>query len=714
MSKDGISRRKFIKAAGSASMIILGAGVPGCISSGAKDTIKGVNRTYTITNSVKAKFAEYKPLPVSATPSIADYRVSSLSAIEGIDDLGLSEPAKKLLSGNLFVAKKSAYAQIYDAYKRYRDSGTPAFVTSDSVLHAYHILFDYTLREIEMAKLIPAAIEMTDLLFAESLSQMNSGIAELASPTSKNVAFFAVARYLLTGKWDTVPAGAKSLAEAEIRLIEAHEGFAESPVFGIIEDYSQYVPRGHYDRNDSFKKYFKAMMWYGRIPFGLYKETITGIEPDKDRIRQAIMITLALKERSLELWKLIYDPTVFFVGKTDDLSVYDFSPLLKQTYGDSISLADLKDDAKINSFIESADALESPKIISGFIKDIDDKKLLKGFRLMGQRFIPDSYIFQGLVYDKVGTQDDPRKFPMGLDVMAVLGSNRAYEILDTIYRETRYLNYQKQFDLLKSEFAALDAAMWTQNLYWCWLYSLLPLLNEKGTGYPSFMKSQAWVDKDLNASLGSWAELRHDTILYAKQSYSVFATGMPVEEAIKGYVEPNPEVYGRLAALAKMTVDGLESRGLLEGEFKEKLKGLNDLLVSLKSISEKELSGTILSDTEYNLIKGIGDSLQNLTTFSDDTSADITNETDKKMAVIADVHTDSNTGQVLEVGVGNPYELIVIVPIEGKLTLAHGVTFSYYEFKQPMADRLTDEKWQEKLASETAPKPQEWTNSFLA
>ena len=37
-------------------------------------------------------------------------------------------------------------------------------------------------------------------------------------------------------------------------------------------------------------------------------------------------------------------------------------------------------------------------------------------------------------------------------------------------------------------------------------------------GYPSFMRNEAWTDKSLNTSLGSWAELRHDTILYAKQS----------------------------------------------------------------------------------------------------------------------------------------------------------------------------------------------------
>ena len=83
------------------------------------------------------------------------------------------------------------------------------------------------------------------------------------------------------------------------------------------------------------------------------------------------------------------------------------------------------------------------------------------------------------------------------------------------------------------------------------------------------------------------------------------------------------------------------------------------------------------------------------------------------MAVIADVHTDSNSGQVLEEAVGKPYELYVIVPIEGILTLVQGAAFSYYEFKQPMADRLTDEAWQSMLSSGRAPQPPEWTKSFI-
>ncbi|HMK45764.1 MAG TPA: DUF3160 domain-containing protein [Methanocella sp.] len=710
MDRD-IGRRSFLKAAGTVSAFLAGSSVLGCIDN--TEPSRGTNMTYTISGSVNAKFAEFVPMPVNVTPATVAYTVSDVSTVAGIEQAGLTDAAKALLAKNLFVARPSSYDQIYEIYSSGKKQGFPVIVTSDAVLHTYHILFDGTLRVLEVGKFSPAIIEMTGLLLKESVSQLDSGLSELRSLCTKNVAFFAVAQNLLTGSWDGVSAEAKGLAESEIRLIESHEGVEISPIFGSKEDYSQYLPRGHYTRNDTLKKYFKTMMWYGRMPFSLYKQGAAGPEPDLDNTRRAILVTLALKDRSLDLWKSVYDPTIFFVGETDDLSIYDYMPLIRDVYGSQVSLADLKDGDKVRTFIDRAAALRAPKIISGEIADDQDKKLLKSFRLMGQRFIPDSYIFQGLVYDKVGTQADPRTFPMGLDVMGVLGSARAYELLDKTYHETKYENYDKQFDALKAEFAALDAGIWTQNLYWSWLYSLLALLNEKGQGYPSFMQSQAWVDKDLNASLGSWAELRHDTILYAKQSYTVLATAIMPSRDMRGYVEPNAELYGRLASLAKMTIDGLTSRNLLTDEFSQKLSSLQSLLISLKSISEKELTGTAaLSDDDYSLIRNIGDTLEDITTFSAETTAATESDTDKKMAMVADVHTDLNTGQVLEEGVGRPYELLVIVPIEGKLTLLTGAAFSYYEFKQPISDRLTDEAWQTMIGSDKPPQPPEWTKSF--
>jgi hypothetical protein len=277
--------------------------------------------------------------------------------------------------------------------------------------------------------------------------------------------------------------------------------------------------------------------------------------------------------------------------------------------------------------------------------------------------------------------------------------------------DTEYDGYAEQLARLQAEFAALPAEQWNATLYWNWLYSLQPLLEPKGGGYPPFMQSAAWVDKDLNTWLGSWAELRHDTLLYAKQSYTAVAVGAPeMPPPVYGYVEPQPAVYARLAALTRQMLDGLGERGLLNDELRGKLIGMEDLLLTLKTASEKELRGEGLGEVEYLFIRGIGDRLEQLTTFSGVLGDELTSGADERMAVIADVHTEPNSGQVLEEGVGDAFPIYVIVQVEGERTLALGGVFSYYEFKQPLANRLTDEAWQ---AMDPRPARPDWNASFV-
>jgi len=266
--------------------------------------------------------------------------------------------------------------------------------------------------------------------------------------------------------------------------------------------------------------------------------------------------------------------------------------------------------------------------------------------------------------------------------------------------------------LMKVEFAEKPTSDWAQNLYWNWLYSLMPLLFVKDAGYPPFMQKTAWEDKELATSLGSWAELRHDTILYAKQSSSWEST--PYQPpTLKGYVEPNPHLYARLAALARFMVTGFNNRGILLDSFQKRLIDLEFLLLNLKSISEKELTNEVLSEEEYVLIHKFGQIIETIITFPSEEVSQFENETDDQMPIIADVHTDALNGLVLEEGVGYPFDIFVIVPIEDMLKVARGAVFSYYEFSQPISDRLTDEAWQEMLKSDNPVKLPVWTGSFI-
>ena len=641
------------------------------------------------------------------------------------------------------------------------------------MLHLYHIQFDETLRQIEEREFYDKIWEISKGLLSDSVEKYNKATGDLKESARRNVAYFSVGLSLLQPKEEQLckdgwkcedpgfasayfkkedlkkysfetPSFVKEEVEKELELIEKHQGFSNSPIFIYKEDYSQYLPRGHYTRSEKLKNYFKAFMWYGRISMLLKKDLF---EPDpkaeyyaKIQTMGAVLIASQFAE-SQELkqkWDRIYAVTAFYVGLSDDLGPYEYLEALNFVFNGEFDPNDLTDE-NIKKLKAKLAEYRSPKIYGGtgdvvilppFTPEQVDEILedTKGFRLMGQRFIPDSYMFQELVSPSVGmysgencsqtftceyTDGGPaRCFPRGLDVMALLGSSRAKEILkdlgDTEYegrdKEGNKITYQTAFNKLKEEFNNFDEAEWNKNLYWSWLYSLKPLLKEFGAGYPTFMQTKSWQDKELTTALASWAELRHDTILYAKQSYTPTMTGMPIEKSVVGYIEPVPEFYNRLLALTQMTTTGLDKMNVLDSASKSRLESLERILDKLVELSEKELKNEELEKADYDFIKNFGEQLNGVI----ENVADIA----KKTTIIADVHTDQNTKQVLEEGVGYVNLMVVAYKVpDGRILIGAGPVFSYYEFKQPMKDRLTDEKWRDMLETQLPQEP-EWVKNF--
>ncbi|SHJ28266.1 Protein of unknown function [Geosporobacter subterraneus DSM 17957] len=212
----------------------------------------------------------------------------------------------------------------------------PSFITTDSVLQVYHIFFDYSLRTLESETLLGILEELTESMYEKSLALYN-GVTdqELKDILIKNMAFFAVGLQTLEKPMPTdIPEQAKKLAAEEYQLVRGEQGFAQSAIFPYELDYSQYKPRGHYTRSEDLQRFFKTMMWYGQAPFPLYKQTEDAAGNDKaagvrnvEQTLQALLITYSLFIENegisdVTRWENIYDPTVFYVGNTDDLNIY--------------------------------------------------------------------------------------------------------------------------------------------------------------------------------------------------------------------------------------------------------------------------------------------------------------------------------------------------------------------------------------------------------
>ncbi len=679
--------------------------------------------TFTIDHTVAGGFADFTPFEEDFSPNAPLYTVNS--GLTNIVNLGQfptlpTDMSQAIVSNGFVVIPQSEYKQIHEILKLNDNQRVPSFVSSDAVLHAYHVLYDLALREVEVYSFWDLLGNLTASLLDVSFSQYQAAPdGRWKDAALRNLMFFTVALKLLDNEIvipPTFPIEVSVEVENVLQLINDHSEMTDEWFMQYKEDFTQFVPRGHYTRSERLERYFQAMMWYGRVSFRLQPEKPpVQNEMGMNYTAQAILVSLALTQDvpglqgspvGLDVWDALYEPTAFFVGSADDLLPSEYLTLIRDTYGDEVQLVDLNNDSLLEQFIDEALQLREPLILGHPVNDTETMAQTMGLRFMGQRYIPDSYILGQLVYKNVGTLINPRLMPLGLDVMAAFGSDRAWDLLDS---EKSYLNYVSQMEMLWDNIGNMTEEEWTHNLYYLWLYSLLPLLSDPGDGYPFFMQSEAWVDKQLFTALASWTELRHDTILYAKQSYTWELTGIP--ELVRGYVEPVPKLYARLASLCQMMIDGLDSRDLLSSLIQNRLETLRDFLLNLQNISIKELEGTPLTDQEYRLIENSGDTLGSIVALPTDDL--LVSDADDDMAVIADVHTDPNTEEVLEEAVGRPMVILVAVMIDGQVILTRGAAFSYYEFTWPMNDRLTDESWQDMLEQGEVPPLPAWTESFV-
>ena len=665
-----------------------------------------------------ASFYEMNGMEIKANPPI--YKLPlNLNEIENNDILklfDLTDNQTKFLEDKGFVLIKYGKEDNFsEVYEKLRWQHIPIFITSDTFLHLYHIQFNELLKEIEENEFYDELVALTAAMFEKSKENYEEYDGILKEAAKRNVAYFGVAISLLGVKKE-MPEYVKNEIEMELENIENHEGMKNSSIFHYMEDYSQYVPRGHYTQSEKLQRYFKTMMWYGRMAFFLQKGMVSK-EDAKIATIQAIMISINLNSVKagnkicMEIWDRIYSITSFFVGVADDLTPYEYLEALNKIFGGDFDVQTLKNESELVKITDELRKMAAPKIYGGNgIIDInpthperwnEELNKTKGMRFMGQRYVPDSYIFQQLVSPMVGMyvgHDKPftmeytqagaaRCFPRGLDVMAVLGSEDAIDILEN-EGDTEYAgentSYYKQLDLLRSKFENLSIEEWNRNLYFSWLFTLMPLLNKFGDEYPSFMQSREWRYKELQTCLASWSELRHDTILYAKQSYTARLTAVPAKS--QGYVEPVPEFYLRLQALVNMTLNGLKSFNALNESQEQKLEKLQSLIKNALLISIDELEGKSID--KYKTF---------FTTFVD-SIGEITrgyNRDAIKTIMVADVHTDLNTMKCLEEGVGHIDLVMVVYKDDGKLYLSAGPVLSYYEFKQPVQSRLNDEQWEE-------------------
>ena len=652
------------------------------------------------------------------SPAADSYTLEKdLSNVDNLWQFYLDDKMTELLAKNGFVVREEAGREFFDLYERNRYNMIPNFVTVDSLMHTYHVYFAYLLKNIEKEYLADQVRQLGIKMLEDSKEQyVQLKGSEWESAVVRNVDFFTVGAKLLD---DTVQIEdyVSDIVESELSRIETAQGIMISGITDDEEDYSQYKPRGYYEGDSDLEAYFKAMMWYGRMHFKQEKE---------DLDRSALLITKALDSDSeaYELWQSVYSVTSFFAGASDDNGVCEYAPLIRAAYGENAKVTDLigNGDAFLDYRTNTA-ALPVPQTNSIPIED-GEENVIPGFRFMGQRFSIDAMVMQKLIYSNVQSNSagEKRMLPDVLDVPAALGSDVALNLLKENGVED-YPGYMENMEKLRGGINEADDSLWNASLYASWIQTLRPLLEKKGEGYPMFMQNEEWAKKNLECFAGSYTELKHDTVLYSKQVMAEMGGGMEEEPDDRGYVEPEPVVYERFASLAEQTAQGLKKYQMLSDADENNLVKLEELALRLQTISNKELQNETLTDEEYDLIRTYGGNIEHFWYDAMRANANYDNifSEEYPAALVVDIATDPN-GSVLEAATGDPSQIIVAVQVDGKIKLASGSVYTFYQFEQPLNDRLTDTQWRVMMGIEanddmeyqktTDIKQPAWTDSY--
>jgi hypothetical protein len=617
-------------------------------------------------------------------------------------------------------------------------------ITPDTVLHAYHRYFELTLEELEKRELSQALRNFLSSLQTNLEAAAKNSSTDVKSRYERLDSQVVVARVLLDNQNEAKPAyfaspeeeqsyqerdkaadsfeKAESLlkdygrslptpllaaAENDLRKIYKAEGVSSSDLFSVYDpeikaDFTQFTPRSHYTKDSASRAYFRAMMYLGHSSYLLNSDLAIGD------------INLLVKQMGkkngalapINYWHQIVNTTSFYAGVSDDLSYDEWREFTEKLIGQVDDDSELVSAAVVSKLSANLNLLRLPRILSDVIVsenigNMDKNDLLKkslSFRIFGQKFSYDAWILNGLTAGQEKKEASLPSMPSALFIPAAFGSQMAKENSleflrqDSDFNEEEITSFSGALEKKAQEIKKVEKSDWLSSLGSAWLYVLSSFVYDYGHGYPLYMQAVNFSHKQIQTFLGSYAELKHDTLLYAKQSFAEMGAGgedSAIPPVVKGFVEPNLIFWRRLLELVdehqQLFVDNNLFR---EGNAVDRLNKFRSLVSLYSRIAEQELRGQAISADDYEALRTskLYFMAQPFTTI--DPTA-----TSGQTALIADIHTDAVYGQILYEATAKPYFMIALVGNEDSPRAVAGLVYNHYEFKDDLSSRHSDEWW---------------------
>lgn len=632
------------------------------------------------------------------------------SAASGLDLLQAS--ALALDAGELAVlgergfviAERTRFPTFVYGYKSIYAMDLPVFVSADSVLYAVHRSYDSMLSNLEAVALMPTLQSVLDGMRAHLTADSDPDLE----------VYLGVASTLLSSELVSArDAATQARLDDLVAAVRREEGMGPVVLFGgsRLVDFSQFEPRGHYTESPQLQQYFRALMWLGRIDLRLIETRSDGTQEFR---RRELLAALALRElmdagtraQAESIGKAIS----VFVGEPDGMTPRDVDRLLADLgVSDAAGAAALSDEVLAQAVVAGGygqQQIASQVMINGGGATLP---LAASFALFGQAYVIDAHVLANVVYDRVDDGRVKRMLPDPLDVaFAALRNDQAAALLAP---ELERYPYARELCEMRELVDAHGDDYWRSNLYTGWLGAIRALspspgeLTDAASGLPAIATTEAWGRRVLNTQLASWAELRHDTLLYAKQSY----TGGATCDFPDAYVDPYPAFFEAIANLGRQGAEAMTTLGLEPAYFVDGVRdyfvGLTETATSLRDIAAAQRSGTPLTEEQLAFIN------EAVSVYKDCAGEDLGAtgwygrlfyDGPKSVTAdptIADVHTQPTdasgnpVGRVLHVATGLPRLMVMTADTCQGPRAYVGVVSSYFERVTEGFERLNDEQW---------------------
>lgn len=645
---------------------------------------------------------------------------------------------RRLIDRNGFmVTERLRYPDMETAFLDVYNRDLPVYVSSDAILYSVHMSYDAILQDLERSMMVPTLEQMLRRMHEElpRLANDYAGEPRMQTMLRDLDLYLTVPRRLLSGS-ATAPLFAEDSARvAQVMKYIEGEAPVEDTFFTAHTrrtiDFSQFTVRGHYSTSEYLGRYFQAMIWLGRTELYLIAPQSAESAPVTEEIQRQAIDAVLLNELAARcgadtLIDRMESVLGYLVGAQDNVTPANLRTLNAKT---GITRASQLLDTNVLKNYQNTLRTESyafQRILSQILYSDPERpeKIVpaSAYLMLGQRFIIDSYITGSVVYDKIEFKGEKvlRMLPSTLDILFALGNDGAIQLLQP---ELRKYPYAPNLNALRFLVDSYDPAFWDETYYNGWLGSIRALNPPRDrSALPPFMQTAAWWQQKMNTQFASWAQLRHDNLLYAKQSYSGGVIGCSYPLSL---VEPVPEFYRSVGQMMRGAATHMSSMNVNKASaLADYFSGSAAIMDTLESIAGKELRNESLSSEEilflrtmlYEMPDGCGSSKTGwyMRLFYRSPESEV------KGMVVADVHTaptdeeGNPVGWVLHGGTGPINMLVATCAMpNGEPVAFIGPVMSYYEHLSTDFKRLTDEEWDSAYATSPSFRPA-FTNLYLA